>query len=128
MKSRFKKWLAQIIKFDRDITYVYDAYKGKFPEITAKEAKENLTLYKAEQIIEGEKYINKLFGEIIKSSKVGCKWILSGKTGDEDFLTQQFLENKLKPYFENKGYVVEIVWDKMGFNYSYAKIIWEEEN
>lgn len=129
MKSRFKKWLAQIIKFDRDITYTYDVYSnGKFPEITAKEAKENLTLYKAEQIIEGEKYINKLFGEIIKSSRAGCKCILSNKTGSEDFLTQQFLENKLKPYFENKGYSVEIVWDKMGFNYSYAKIIWEEEN
>ena len=108
IKLRLKKWLEQIIKFDRDITYAYDAYNNdKFPEITAKEAKENLTLYKAKQIVEGEKYINKLFGE--------------------DFLTQQFLENKLKPYFENKGYRVEIVWDTTGFNYAYAKIIWEEE-
>ena len=128
IRLRLKKWLEQIIKFDRDITYAYDAYNNdKFPEITAKEAKENLTLYKAKQIVEGEKYINKLFGEIINSSKVGCKWILSDKTDSEDFLTQQFLENKLKPYFENKGYRVEIVWDTTGFNYAYAKIIWEEE-
>ena len=129
IKSRFKKWLAQIIKFDRDITYAYDAYSnGKFPEITAKEARENLTLYKAEQIVEGENYINKLFGKIITSSKAGCKCILSDETGSEDFLTPQFLENKIKPYFENRGYKVEIVWDATGYTYAYAKIMWEEEN
>ncbi len=129
IKSRFKKWLAKIIKFDREITYAYDAYnKGKFHEITAKEARENLTLYKAEQIVEGENYINKLFGKIITSSKAGCKCILSDETGSEDFLTPQFLENKIKPYFEDRGYKVEIVWDTTGYTYAYAKIMWEEEN
>ena len=124
-KSRFKKWVAKIIKLDRDITY---AYNGKFPEITAKEARENVTLFKAKQIIEVEKYINKLFEKIITSSKAGCKCILSDETGSEDFLTPQFLENKIKPYFENRGYKVEIVWDATGYTYAYAKIIWEEEN
>ena len=129
IKSRFERWLTKIIKFDRDITRTYDAYnKGEFPEITAKEARENLTLYKAKQIIEGEKYINQLFGKIITSSKAGCKCILSDETGSEDFLTPQFLENKIKPYFENRGYKVEIVWDTTGYTYAYAKIMWGDDN
>ena len=125
MKTRFKKWLAQIIKLERDVT---DVYKSEFPEINAKEAKENLILYKARQIIEGDKYINGLFGEIMNASRSGRKYILTEKTGNSGFLTPQFLENKIKPYFENRGYKVKIVWDTTGYTYAYAKIIWEEEN
>ena len=94
-------------------------------DVDAEVAKSNYKKYLDELDKERQEYIKELCTRIKKESRRGCKCVCTA-CSLEDFMSYDYMMNTLKPYFEQRGFIVTEECNRSGILTSWLKIRWEE--